>query len=74
MNINSKGAKAIYYQGAAIKAGVIKAGDTATFIYNGSQYHLLTIDRAATASGSGTGVIVSTTEPTNPTSGQIWIA
>ena len=74
MNINSKGAKAIYYQGAAIKAGVIKAGDTATFVYNGSQYHLLTIDRAATASGSGAGVTVSTTEPTNPTSGQVWIA
>lgn len=45
MNINSKGAKAIYYRGAAITAGVIKAGDTATFVYNGSQYHLLTIDR-----------------------------
>lgn len=45
MNINSKGAKTIYYRGAAITAGVIKAGDTATFIYNGSQYHLLTVDR-----------------------------
>lgn len=45
MNINSKGAKAIYYRGAAITAGIIKAGDIATFIYNGSQYHLLTVDR-----------------------------
>lgn len=45
MNINSKGAKAIYYRGASITANVIKAGDTATFIYNGTQYHLLTVDR-----------------------------
>lgn len=49
LNINSKGAKAIYYKGAAITAGVIKAGDVATFIYNGSQYHLLTVDRSATS-------------------------
>ena len=48
LNINSKGAKAIYYRGAAITAGVIKAGDTATFIYNGSQYHLLAIDTPKT--------------------------
>lgn len=46
MNINSKGAKNIYHHGAAIKAGVIKAGDIATFIYS-SQYHLLAVDRQA---------------------------
>ena len=46
LNINSKGAKAIYYRGAAITAGIIEAGDVATFIYNGSQYHLLAVDRA----------------------------
>lgn len=45
MNINSKGAKSIYYRGAPITADVIKAGDIATFIYNGNQYHLLTVDR-----------------------------
>ena len=44
MNINSKGAKAIYYKGSAITAGIINAGDVATFIYNGSQYILLTVD------------------------------
>lgn len=49
LNINSKGAKAIYYQGAAITAGIIEAGDIAVFIYNGSQYHLLAIDRVACA-------------------------
>ena len=43
LNISSKGAKAIYNQGAAIAAGVIKAGDTATFIYN-TYYHLIAVD------------------------------
>ena len=47
MNINSKGAKAIYYDGAAITANVIQAGDTATFIYDGTHYILLTTDRLA---------------------------
>lgn len=47
LNINSKGAKAIYHKGAAIKAGVIKAGDIATFIYNGTYYHLISVDRMA---------------------------
>ena len=46
LNINSKGAKAIYNRGVAIKAGAINAGDIATFVYNGSDcYHLLTVDR-----------------------------
>ena len=48
LNINSKGAKAIYHKGAAIAANIIKAGDTATFIYNGSQYHLISLDRDTT--------------------------
>lgn len=44
MNINSKGGKPIYYKGSAISANIIQAGDTATFVYNGSQYVLLSID------------------------------
>ena len=44
LNINSKGAKNIYHKGSKIAAGVINAGDTATFIYS-SQYHLISIDR-----------------------------
>lgn len=44
MNINSKGAKNIYYRGAKITAGVINAGDIATFIYDGTQYHLIAND------------------------------
>ena len=43
LNINGKGAKAIYNKDAAITAGVIKAGDTATFIYN-TYYHLIAVD------------------------------
>lgn len=59
LNINSKGAKAIYYRGAAITANVIKAGDVATFVYS-TYYHLISIDRdndttysAATQSANG---------------------
>jgi phage gp45-like len=53
LNINSKGAKSIYHRGAAIQAGVIKAGDTATFIYN-TNYHLISIDRSETVAASST--------------------
>lgn len=45
LNINSKGAKPIYYKGAAITAGIIKAGDMVTFMYNGTAYMLISIDR-----------------------------
>lgn len=48
LNISSKGAKAIYYRGGVIWDGVIKAGDTATFIYS-TYYHLISIDRDETA-------------------------
>lgn len=45
LNVNSKGAKTIYYRGAAITDGIIKAGDIATFVYS-TNYHLIAIDRA----------------------------
>lgn len=44
LSINSTTAKNIYFRGAKITAGVIKAGDIATFVYS-SQYHLIAIDR-----------------------------
>ena len=47
LNVNSKGAKSIFYKGAAIVANVIRAGDTATFMCDGTQYHLLGVDRSA---------------------------
>lgn len=59
MNINSKGAKAIYHKGAAITSGVIKAGDTATFIYS-TYYYLIAIDRAtSTATTTADGLMSS---------------
>lgn len=47
LNINSKGAKAIFNKGVAIAAGVISAGDIAFLMYDGTQYQLLGTDRAA---------------------------
>ena len=48
LNINSKGAKPIYYRGVQITANVILAGDIASFIYTGSQYILISVDRWGT--------------------------
>ena len=48
MNINSKGAKNIFIHGAAVTsttAKLVKAGDIAYFIYDGTQYHFLGTDR-----------------------------
>lgn len=45
MNINSKGAKSIYYRGAAITEDIIKGSDRATFIYYSNRYHLVSVDR-----------------------------
>lgn len=67
MNINSKGAKSIYHRGAVITAGVIKAGDIGVFMYDGTQYHLLTVDRAEQNI-----VYVGPTEPTDPHI-KVWI-
>ena len=47
LNINTQGAKDIYYRGAAITANIIQTGDTATFMYDGTRYHLLCVDRSA---------------------------
>ena len=44
LNIRTRGAKNIFYKGAAITDGIIKAGDTATFVYDGTQYQLISID------------------------------
>ena len=38
LNINNKGAKAIYNEGSAIEADVIKAGKTVMFAYDGTNY------------------------------------
>lgn len=52
LNVNSKGAKNIYYKGAKITAGVLKAGDVGVFIYS-SYYHLIAIDRMQKVTNGG---------------------
>lgn len=44
LNINNRGAKAVYYRGAAITAGVINAGDIGLFVYDGTYYQLVAVD------------------------------
>lgn len=50
LNVNNEGAKPIYHRGAAIMNNVIFAGDTATFIYDGTKYNLIALDRTPTVS------------------------
>lgn len=49
MNINSRGAKQIYYNNSAIGNNMIPAGCTALFVYDGTRYHLLSTDYASTS-------------------------
>ena len=41
LNVNSTGAKPIYYRGSAISTGYLAANRTYTFVYNGTQYELI---------------------------------
>lgn len=45
LNISSTGAKPIYYRGSTLLRGTINAGDTVTFIYDGTYYHVISIDK-----------------------------
>ena len=64
LNINSQGAKALYYQGAAIASGVINGGDTVTFAYDSSipAYHVISID-----AGTGGGHVIEDSDGTSMT-------
>ena len=53
LNINSKGAKYIRYKGSNITADTIKSGETATFMYDGTYYHLISIDRSLNTTPAG---------------------
>lgn len=44
LNINSNGAKSIKFMGANIPAGLIGDNVTATFVYDGTSYHLISTD------------------------------
>ena len=55
LNVNSKGAKAIYAKGAAIAAPYNwEAGDTVDFVYNGSQWELTSISGTMLANTANT--------------------
>lgn len=51
LNINAKGAKSIYYQNAAIQAGVINSGDKALFQFYNNRFNLICTDHPASGSG-----------------------
>lgn len=61
LNVNSTGAKAIYYRGSAISAGYLAANRTYTFRYNGSQYDLVGDINTNTTYSAGTGLTLSGT-------------
>lgn len=67
LNINSTGAKAIYYNGAAIQSNVIQNGDIALFVYNGTQYELLTTNTKNILPVTETDYISCITAATNTT-------
>ena len=48
LNISSKGAKALYYRGAALGANVVKAGDIVTMSYDGTNYVITSIESIPT--------------------------
>lgn len=41
LNVQSTGAKPVYYRGEAISAGYLAANSTYEFVYNGTQYELI---------------------------------
>ena len=51
LNISGKGAKSIYYQEAAIQAGVIKKGDNALFQFYNNRFNLICTDHPASGGG-----------------------
>jgi hypothetical protein len=51
LNINAKGKKPIYYQNAAIQAGVINSGDKALFQFYNNRFNLICTDHPASGSG-----------------------
>ena len=45
LNVESTGAKLVYFRGAKIAENIIKAGETGTFMYNGTYWDLLAVDK-----------------------------
>lgn len=61
LNISDTGAKAIYCFGAPVVSGFINAGDTVTFIYDGTQYQILAILPA-----TNNNIVVGSSKPGYP--------
>ena len=61
LNVNSTGAKAIYYRGSAISSGYLAANKTYEFIYNGTQYEFVGDINTNTTYSPGTGLDLSGT-------------
>lgn len=64
LNISVTGAKSIYHKGSAIAAGVIKAGNTATFMYDGTRYQLLAVDSSVSVATTSSNGLMSSSDKT----------
>ena len=63
LNINSRGAKPIWYDNSAITADIINAGDTVLFVYDGTHYRVVAKDKV----GSGGSTVSVTQKETSGT-------
>lgn len=52
LNVNSTGAKSIRYKNAATTGNEWEAGDTVTFLYDGTYYRLISIDKVGSGGGA----------------------
>lgn len=72
LNVNSTGAKAIYYKGATITAGYLAANKVYEFIYNGTQWDLVgDVDTNTTYTFNGA---VSTIKDSNLTASRALVS
>lgn len=58
LNINSLGAKAIYYNNATLAASLLKANHTYTLVYDGTQWQLVGDIDTNTTYANGTGITI----------------
>ena len=72
LNINGTGAKSIYYNNTALMSGIIPAGHTATFVYDGSYYRLIAIDRADSSANKVTSITASSTNALYPSAKAVY--
>jgi len=71
LNVNSTGAKAIQYRGAAITAGYLAANRTYEFIYDGTNYQLVGDIDTNTTYSAGTAALL---EAGTDTAKRVWSA